>query len=544
MALTVIDSPPTNEFLPLVGCGIKFCLEEDAYELAAGEQSFIPIVFNFFSNVTDGDTMLLHGFLFTFVTAAPSNLQEIQINGNLTGINVFNTLSSIPFFIDNYNLTQASDFEVYIQNKVEKIDNNYSFSATTANVDAIVINPFYPSADIQAGADPTYKDDYIVEMDVIDVTAGEVVICQEPFQKPLNLLSDGSTKVCFDIQRIIQDYNKVRSLPPSIFANFITLEDTYVNDFRVRFTSSYAQGGGFDRIIDSSFIFPSALGLRYDVVNMAIDVDSEYDVLDYSYFGAPSLPIEMITVLPSDYGICVNTPFEFRLDIPIDLIVNTFGGNVQYQVTYHYSDGSSVVMVVQNLNTGFDGVHVFTVNFDNLPSPNPAKILVGVSVTVFQTVLAVTELVASNRWNFNTNQGFCCDCNNAFYFLSRLGNNELIISKCVAEQELELEFAEVCKEVACGGEAINGATIYDGGLATFQMTKKQRNEKVLFQCNSPEYLEAFLESPLKYVLEDTKLYRITPTQGSYKIFQINDNKFYLEFSYYKSIQIFSKTLNG
>lgn len=549
LILDTVNAPENNSFNAKIGCGLVYCLSEDEYETTAGVKSFIPIIFNLLAAISDGDTMNLHGVVFTFVSGAPTDASEIQINGVNTAANVLVALQTYPFFADNYDITQPNQFELYIENKYAEIDYNYFFEVNTANTDAILINPVYPSASIQAGFDAVVKQDYTVQLDIFDVLDSNNKLCSSSFAKPLNVFSDGNNKVCFDVQKIIEDYNNIYTSPPAPLPDSSSgvqtwdwYEPNFLGQFRMRFTSSYRSSDSVDcadRVIGDVITYPTSLGLRLYVVNIIEEPDGAYTALDFSYFGAPSLPILPITIHPEDYKLCADTAWEWRVDFPVDLIQNVLGGIAMMTLTYTYTDGTTDIHNL-DFSTDFDGVQIISMNLGNtIPASNPAKVLDSVKADIYESILAQPlVLVSTKTWYFETpNSDKCCKCHKQFYFLSKLGNNETIISSCDTSINFEVEMFESCKEVTCGGTDFLDTAVFSGGNVPINVSSRAKLHTVVIECNNEEYLQAFLESPVKYIYEDSKLYRIQQTATSYQIYQVNENRFLLEYQYKKSIDV-------
>lgn len=550
MALALLNTLPTNEFLPKIGCGLVYCLEEEDYVITAGKKSFIPIIFNLLGAIFDGDTMLLHGVLFTFTASPPTTATEIEINGAFTAANVFATLSAYPFFADNYDITQPNQYEVYIENKIEQIDNDYNFVATTANANSIMINPVYPPLLIQSGLNPVVKEDYFVFMDVIDVLNGETKICSTSFGKPLNVFTNGDNKVCFDVQKIIEDYQNIFTLRPlptiSALPNVWNwYDENFEGQFRFRFYSSYKDPNSLncERLIGTIITEPTSLGLRVVVVNMIQEIDADYDITDFSYFNSTP-PIRAVTTYPVDYKFCPDTVFEWRVDFPVDLINNVFGGLALLNLYYNYTDGTTDVWVLF-FDSDYDGMQIVVMNLGvTIPAANPNKTLDNINAEVVQSILALPPVVISeNTWYFDNESDRCCKCHKQFYFLSKFGNNETMIGRCEYRIDFEVENFESCKEFTCGGDTTFNTPNFDGGSVTINVDKSAKPFTVLIECNNEQYLTEFLESTVKYVYENDKLYRITQLETSYQVYQVNDSRFLVEFKYKKSIDSVRRTFS-
>jgi hypothetical protein len=547
LILDTANAPANNTFHPKIGCGLVYCLDEADYIVTAGTESFIPIIFNFFDAIFDGDTMNLHGYTFLFTASPPANLNEIQINGNFTAANVLATLLQIPFFYDNYNITQPGQYEIYVQNKNPGTDSAFSFDETTANAGSIMINPFMLGS-VTEGTNAVMKEDYIVELDVFDVLAGGQRICNLAYFKYLNILPDMTGKVCFDVQKIIEDYatKAIRtSLPaPSpggaVGVSWNGIDPDYLGQFRFRFTSKYRLPGSTacQGIIGDSFFYPSILGLRLYVVNMVVDADSEYAAIDFSYFGNP-LPVEPITIHPDDFRLCLDSSFEFRVDFPAFLIQSLPGGIALFVVSYNYTDGSTV-SINYNFNSSYDGIQVLRFKFgETIPAPDPTKVLDSIKVRVAQSVMASPLVTVAEKDYFFQYPGNkpCCGCHKQFYFLSKLGNNETITARCDIKIDLDFATLSSCREVVCGGEEYEGSDVFDGGETPVNVERIFRTHTLLFETLNFDFLQAFLESPVKFIYEDGRLFRIFSVNTSYQIFEVGTNRYFLEYSYRKSIDI-------
>jgi len=548
MALALLNTLPTNEFTPLIGCGLVYCLEETDYVLQAGVQSFIPIIFNLFDSIFDGDVMVLHGETFTFTASPPANANEILINGFFTALEVFNALNAYPFFADNYIITQPNQFEIHIQSIAAELDNNYGFSYTTANVNSILINPFYPPLSITAGSDEITKGDYRVFMDAFDVLAGEKKICSAGFNKPLSVFADGSNKVCFDVQKIIEDYGNIYSSPPAPLPTISSgvndwdyEEPNFVGQFRFRFYSKYQNPNGepCNKVLGNSITEPQSLGQRLYVANIILEPDADYAVTDFSFINSGGFPIRPITIHPETYKFCPDTAWEWRVDFPVNLIQNVLGGIAQMVLRYSYTTGAPSIYVL-SFSTNFDGVQIISMNLGNtIPAPDPTRTLIYVESTIQYSILANPLVtVTSKRWYMELDAAKCCGCKKQFYFLSKFGNNETILAKCDTRIDLELDFFESCKEVVCGGEDFLDTPVYAGGNVPINLGKNAKLHTVIIDCTDVDYLKAFLESPVKYIYENEKLYRIQQTATSYQIYQVNsESRYLLEFQYKKSIDV-------
>ena len=550
LVLDTLNAPQNNVFQPKVGCGLVYCLSENDYVLQPGTQSYLPLVFDFYANISPGDTMLLHGFNFTFVSGVPTNLNEIQINTGFTAANVLAVLDQIPFFSDNYTITQPSQWVLIIENNLQKFDADFNFNQNTLNPGAIDIVPVLISL-VTAGSNPIFKSDYVVQIDFYDVTGGEVKLCNTSFFKHMSVQQDGSARVCFDVQKVIEDSGLVRTSLPAPFpvggvgVIWNGIDPDFTRDFRFRFTGSYSQSNtGCARVIAASIRYPFPLGLRLKVVNIIEDVDSEYSVQDFSYFGN-TFPIRTITIHPEDYIFCQDTEFEFRVDFPVAFIQSLPSGIALLVVTYNYTDGTAA-SVNYNFNSAYNGIQVVRLKLGaTIPAPNPTKVLDFIEVRVAQSAFGnPLQTVAKKDYYFNSKTSKrCCGCLKQFYFLSDVGNNESILSRCDLEQEFESLPIEYAKDVACAGFNFEDSAVFDGGVVAINAESMSKTHKVLFECNIPEYLEAFLKSSVKFYYDSAarKLYRIRPAENKYKIFQAGENRFLMEFSYRKSIDAFKRT---
>lgn len=555
----VINEKPTNN-IPLVGCGLKVEVEEDAYVNTAGAPSDISISFNLTSNITAGDTFTLHGIKFTFVTSGSvTNAQEIALGSPLstTYLNVENTLNSFPFFAANYNITNnAADLSVQLQAKIDRLDPNFGYSFDTANANAIEIAP---TTTPTAGIDPDIKEDYVFLIDIFDFNAidFEPLLCQPLAYNP-SVDTDLNATACIFLEQILKDLGIIYTAPPlprqtvaqgaDLPTNF---DPNYAFRFEISIRGEYQNPNGetCDRILSlsNSFNFTA-----YNLVQ-PLDYQEVQNYFEDIFFGGlVGGGGAFLTAMPSDYKICKYTPFELRYYLPMEQI-NSAGGTASLNISVNYSDGSSAggIFSIEDFR---NGVHVANISLDDDTTPRFPNSTVPVngyadkrptSVEVSITYIYLgSPYTQAERTIYidNDSKGKCCDgCQKTFYFLSTLGNNDVIVARCERQIDLDVSFYDTCREVECGGDDYFGVPQFDGGRVQTQVEQRQKVYSVYFDLQDADYLDEFISSPRKYVYEDDKVYRIVPTETSYQIFTKNGRNI-MEFTYYKSIDVLDKRL--
>jgi hypothetical protein len=545
---TAYDRP-----FPKIGCGLKFCFEEDDYIVTAGTASDIEIVIGLFALVVAGDTMTIDDYNFTFVSGTPTNLQEIQIGvGAATATNLFTALNQIPYFIDKYIIDNSIGFIVQLTSIDLAFNGAYDFEATTTNVSAVIINPF--STPTQ-GTDPVLKEEYYVLMDIIDVDTGEKV-CMDALNKPINVFSSGNPKACFDLQPILARYPYIFTAPPLPYQPVLqgtgrpdNFDDNYIRRFSIRVWNSYKDpnsAANCDKVQSGFFELPSIVGLDIEVANF-IQKETECSANGFFYYSYPNFgkTQKWITVMPESYQICQNTATELRFEYDVQTI-NALGGDVYMNLTVHFTDGTFINNITQwdrlttgvqvaNLSFGFGTVGNHTIQ---LPILFAGKKIDRVDISLFHIVFATTFYLMEDRtlyFNHEVNAKVkCCDNHSHFYFLSTVGNNDVIIGK-ETDIDLEVEFFEVCREQKCCGTEYYGTKQYNSGMVNAALKSDSKVYKTLIEA-SGDYLDEFLLSPFKWLYEQEtdSLFSIVPTKGSFKIWQKNKRNV-VEFTYKKSL---------
>lgn len=552
--LNILSQPAAYDRpFPKIGCGLKFCFEEDDYIVTAGTASDIEIVIGLFALMTAGDVLNIDGYNFTFVSGTPTNLQEIQIGvGAATATNLYNSLNQIPYFIDNYVIDNSVGFIVQLTSNQLAFNGSWDFEATTVNANAAIINPF--STPTQ-GSDPILKEEYYVLMDIIDVDRNENV-CMDALNKPLNIFDSGTTKVCFDLQPILARYPYIFTAPPLPYQPILqgiarpdNFDENYIRRFSIRVWNSYKDPNSTsncEKVQSAFFELPATVGLDIEVANF-IQKETDcsgngFEPYSYPNFGQTQ---KWITVMPESYEICQDTATELRFEYDVATI-NALGGDVYMNLTVYFTDGTFVNNITQwdrsttgvqvaNLSFGFGTVGNHTIQ---LPILFAGKKIQRVEISLFHIVFATTFYLMEDRvlyFSQETNAKVkCCDNHSTFYFLSTVGNNDVIIGKDI-DIDLETEFYSVCREQKCCGTEYYGTKQYNSGMVNAALKSESKIHRALIEA-SGDYLDEFLLSPFKWLYEQetNSLFAIVPTKGSFKIWQKNKRNV-IEFTYKKSL---------
>jgi hypothetical protein len=544
------ELPAYDRPFPKVGCGLKFCFEEDDFVLSVGSKSFIDFVVELFDIVVAGDVLFLHGVKFSFVSGAPSNLQEIQITGGAgTAANLLSSLNQIPFFIDNYTINSPAAFRITLTNKKNKIDGNWQFLPIVANVNSIILNPF---ASQSQGSNPVTKQDYYIFFDIIDNQTGEK-LCLDSLERPLNVFSNGTNKVCVNVQPIIENYPLIFTALPTPFQPITigtnkadNFDENYFRDFYFRFWNSYkdtsSSAANCDKVQSDLIQVPTGSRIL-KIANFAQKQTqcSLNGFFDYSFPAIAPFSQKFITAMPESYLLCQDSAVELRFDYPVATI-NFLGGLVRAGVIVNYTDGTAS-FVVFDWDTNLDGCQILNLSFGSgagnytIPITAGKKIL-SVVVSIYHILFAtVFENLELKILNFDTRVNAkvkCCQEHETFYFLSSVGNNDIIIGKEI-ETSLDVEFYEFCKEQTCCGFERFGVKEQTGGKITTAISSEDKIHTILIETDEIEYLEEFLLSSFKYIYDkdsDT-IFQILPTKKSFSIWKKNFKTF-IEFTFRKS----------
>ena len=547
--LTKSDPSAYDRPFPKVGCGLFFCFEEDDFVVTAGTASDIEIVLNLFSGVTDGDTLSLHGYTFTFVSGTPSNVQEVQIAVlDATATNFYNALLSIPFFIDNYTIDNSTAYQVKVTANEAEFDDNFSFSSTTANADAIIIDPF--STPTQ-GTDAVVKDNYYVYFSPLDFAKGQP-LCASTLATPINVPSSGNPSACFDLQAIVSTQPSIFTLPPSPYSPTATLPNkiggfdaNYLGEYNVRAWGKYQNPNSSENcdLVQTNLIELPPSSQKVMIANFLQNIDDcqENGFNDYSFNPAGNFSQEWITNM-TDYGVCQETAIELRFDYPVATI-DLIGGAAYIETTLNFTDGTSTVHV-WTWDEIQDGVHVAYLSFgdgtgnETVPFVPAGKKLSTVEVRFFHIVMATLfEYLKPFTIHFNNDANSfvkCCDHHKTFYFLGQRGNNDVIVGADI-QIDFDAEFFQYCKEQSCCGSDVNGVNVYNMGLVSPALDSTNKVYKAKIEA-SEDYLEQFLMSPMKweYDPDNNSVFLIQPMKSSYTIWKKN-SRTYIEFDYKRSL---------
>lgn len=539
---------------PKIGCGLVFCFEEDDYTITTGTFSQINIELNNSGAggalVTDGDTMILHGYLFTFVAGPPKNLFEIQIAaGSATATNLLNNLNLIPFFRYNYTLSNSSAFVVRLTNTVKKVDPAFGFEVDVANTNAIRLQP---GGTFTAGTNNIYKDDYYVSLRIKDQNSGKF-ICSDPISKPINFLEIGNPKVCFDVQALLERYPLVYTSPPAPYQSLYpgagkldNFDENYQREFQLEIWNSYTEDLSRCEKTQSDFIeITGAFGNPLKLVNFIHKGNTcqTNAFFNYSFNPGGSFTQEFITVMPSEFTVCQESAVELRFMYDVAAIA-TLSGTAYIECVLNYTDGSSDTFT-QSIGQIQNGCHVANLSFspDALSGatvivPGMAgKTIQNVRVNVFHIIMAVTtQYLKTYLINFRiTKSDFVkCQCSTAFYFVSSVGNNDLIIGREVKEN-FEVEFYDACFEQKCC-ETYLGVNEKNTGKVDAGVNSVVEKKTAIIEAPL-EYLKEFLLSPIKYEYDrdNNTVYLIRSLKKSYTI-RKGDKRLFIQFEYERTIR--------
>lgn len=530
---------------PKIGCGLIFGFGEDDYVVTAGQASVLDLIFNLFGAISNGDTIEVHGKTFTFVSAAPANLYEIQIGAPpATRDNFVAALAQIPFFLDNYSVSTLGSLVVNLTNNTAEADANYAFQSTTANANAIIINPFTTS---QSGANAVTKQDYYVAMDITDAITGQK-LCMLPFQKPLNVPGSGSPNVCFDVQPIVERYKQLytRQPAPRNMAGLQGFDPNYIREFRLRIYNGYKDPsnlGGCDRLQSDFYDLPEddpdPRNIR--VANFLAKEDACVDNAFSPYSGQAIGNQLFISTMPEEYRLCANTALELRFDHP-DATGTALGERGYLETIVTLSNGATITQT-DLWTTNQDGCQIAYISFGDAP-PNTIIIPSGtkpVSATVQFYVIDfvgarvnITELKQLYFGRPNNAIVNCCHNTKQFFFVSSVGNNDTIIARDYLE-ELEYGFLQKAGDLKCCPNDTEGINQYTGGLRDSALDTAN-NTKTAYIEGPIEYLKEFLLSPMKYEYDSAtgSMYSIFSVSNSATLYE-GDTRPVVAFKYQRSL---------
>lgn len=540
--LQITESPGSGR-IAKGGCGIKIKVEESDLLILAGSESEIQISFGFSAAMTIGDTFEIHGQKYTVVAGAPTATNEIGIA--FTTAEIVDRFNLNPIFLYNYTLTTGASNSVIITANKNGVDERFSFSATTTNLNAIELTP---AGLFDQGVDDQLKEDYKVLLDVLDSSGNR--FCSEPLDMDLSVFENYDNAACFDLEDVIANLPNVYTafpLPRQTIAQGLNLptnfDENYLGDFEICIYNSYRNPNGetCDRIQDSFECIDLLVANMLQPKEYNPTSGIFIDLYRWNIFGNT----EFITNMPNDYKICKDTAFELRFDLDNDTIINSFAGASTLEVRANYTDGTTDTSFV-NIEDDRNGIHVANISLTGanatISLPSIDKEVSSIFVRVFFDVGGGPVVLCEKTILIdNTARGRCCGgCSRTFYFLGSLGNNDVMVSRCESDIDLELEFYETCREVKCEGEVFWGIHQYSGKIQN-QVTKREKIYKVYFEADNSDYLEEFFVAPVKYVEEDGNVYRIFSTNNTFKIYQKNQ-KARAEFTYYKSISPLRQSL--
>lgn len=555
--LTVTTQPLARYPSPKIGCAQPICASESDYILQSGQASQTELVINLFGLVTSGDVLSLNGYVFTFISGTPTVATEIQISGASTYANLYNRLLQIPFFTDNYIITITVAYVVKLVNKRAIYDGDYSFDATTVNANAIIQNPFFANSQ---GQNPIVKNNYYANLRLLDENGN--VICAQDIERPLQLQSDGSNKVCFDIAPMIDRYVDIKTLQPIPYYQNVVSATTDIFGFDRYYKKRYSaelyatwQNEANESQIEVKQRLPTLSFLNYEFVNFLQEADtndySEYSWDYYIYTGSTPL-VKWLTSLPKEYLLCYTTPIEARIDIPVYLL-SIVGANVILRAAFFYADGSTatadIAYTTDDIFSGI-GVQVLYFNFDTggifaSYKNNAGSPLIKARFVMVQDLLGVQSVISDRlelNFDVSNQSNACCSDKNIFYFVSSTGNNDIMIGGEIIDVEHELEYAQMYKQLPCGQlEATQ--THFVGGQTNKMISSDSKvyTTYITVPKSQYSYLEEFLRSPTKYYLRPStefrsqSIYSIVPVDTNYQIKLFKNSKLVVAFKWKYSI---------
>lgn len=549
-----ITSEPTAKYpSPKIGCPQPICATELDYILQAGQASQTELVINLFGAISNGDTLSLNGYIFTFVSATPTIATQIQISGASTYANLYNRLLQIPFFADNYIITTPVAFVVKLVNKRAIYDGDYSFDSSTANADAVIQNPFF--ANLQ-GQNPIVKNNYYANLRLLDELG--TVICAQDIERPLQLLADGTNKVCFDIAPMIDRYVDIKTLQPIPYYQNTSSTSVDIFGFDRFYKKRYSaelyatwQNQANESQLEVRQRLPSISFNWYEFVNFLQDADTD-DFRDYSwdyYISQGQNPtVKWITSMPKEYLVCYANPIEARIDIPVYLL-SIVGANIILRAGFSYADGSILsIDIPYGVNDIFIGTGVQVLHFNFATSgilasytSNAGSPLIRAKFVMIQDLLGVQSIISDVlEFNFDVanKSDVCCSDSSVFYFVSSTGNNDLLVGGEIIDIAHEYEYAQTYKQLPCG-QIESTQPYFIGGQTNTMISSDSKVYTTYLSLPKSQYkyLEEFLRSPTKYFLRpptefrSQSIYSIVPVDTNYQIKLFKNSKLVVAFKW-------------
>jgi len=522
MSLVLTEQPDVSCPHPIFNCGAIYCFEETVYELDPGSKSMVIVCFT--DTVANGNQVMIHGYLFTLVTTVPvpANYEvAIGANGVATALNFLSFLGSILLFSNGYNMAiNGGDPRcVDITNNEIGIDPNYLALTFSGNIQLIF--PLAPPN----GSDPVYKSDYYVFAEIRDVETGKQ-ICSD-LDLPLNIFEDGLTnEVCFDLEGIMRQYPRIYTTPPVPGGSSNVIDTNMVKEFDIKFYGYYRDPDNPCGLVKTNTVNPPNISF----INFIQQPENLEGLEPYCKNPVPAMgSLSVLTSIPNGYLICKDTFIELRLIFEQNLFAsNTTPIYWVAGITYKNMPGTT--SAIGNWIGQAGVVHTWRFNYADFVLGTPldlSQALDQLTIVFFVDFFGTPYLLnAPFSIGFdNTINGWCCDCHTNFMFLSETGNNDPLIASCKKTESLEIEFFDSCRVQKCGE--------FLGGKVNIGVEKRQKTETVTIDTEFIEYLEQFLASPIKYVIEDDNVWRIIPTQDEYTIYKRGQRN-RIDFTYTRS----------
>ena len=525
--IDIISTPSLECPNPVYNC-VRWCLQATDYLTTPGDTAYFYVAFFDPSNYADGIPIRVAGRdfetgpngyeSFKWSSPVPPPLTLVEIADNF-----FAMLQANYSFFEDWDVVRTSSpgFETIVANaREEGFVNPFDFDFP------VVTPPLYLPLN---GTDPEYKENYRIVVEVWKCVDG--VLTEKLYSNAYEPDADGN--VCFDIAGTVSSYLSTGfpGLQPNDDSVYIQPDMCF--DVCLRYGQIYADDETTCDAIPRYFETSSPVAL----INSAFQKEAEVESIEtgvplmdpFCYQGSPT---RFLTDYPSGLKVCPDSLFWLYYNLDIDL--SAFSNPEVYPFyRFRYTDGSVSSPVQGSRPLSGNGCFAVPAGEYQLSylSPFPLKTIASIETTIILIDLPSVALIISETFVLEIDQTACC-CRE-FYFLNEKGGFDTIRLNCEQDRTLNLESVDICSIEKCEGD------ILKGGKA--EANRKAFETYTVFTKFNSEYLDLdwlrqFLKSPIRYVREDGKIFKIKLLSDEVQIFS-NEEILYFELQYILSFEL-------
>jgi hypothetical protein len=525
--IDILSTPSLVCINPVYNC-LQYCFQSNDYQQQNGVLAEFQIDFTNPTNEADGILISVAGS--AFQTGTPTTFEKFQMTGGppLTLVQIVDNfvqmLQANFDFFTNWIITRTSGVgieSVFGVARTEKAFTPYTFTFPFT---------FPPAVNATNGSAPVYLDNYRLIVEIWDCSDADTLttrLSQNAYE-----FNPEDSQVCIDLSR------NLSSLVSTTFPGLVLADDSPIKDTNICRTICLRYGQIFDEGLTDCDATPQYFETSSPIViiNSAFQKPEEVDSINsgnplmaaFCYTGEPT---RFLTDYPAGLKVCPDSCFWLWYNLDADLSGFT-NPTVAAFYRFFYTDNtiSSSIRSSRDLSTlGCWAVPAGECQVGYLA--DPLKTIEAIETTIIITDDAPSSTIISEQFLLEIDLTACC-CRE-FYFLNEKGGFDIIRFNCETNIDLNISSAEVCGFENCEGDILKGGKAEADRRAFETFTAFGRWNEEYFDL---DWFRQFLKSPIRYLREDGKLYKIKLLTDEIALFRFEE-KIFIELDYILSFEL-------